>query len=58
MQASAGAFLLLHLRCTSRGILQITGFTHHRLRGAVSKFYMSLRCPPQCLSLTKFASRV
>lgn len=33
MQASAGACLLLHLRCTSRGDLQITGFTHHRLCG-------------------------
>lgn len=33
MQASAGACLLLHLRCTSRGILQITGFTHHHLCG-------------------------
>jgi hypothetical protein len=56
MQASAGPCLLLHLRCTSRGILQITGFTHTTC--AVSKIYMSLSCPPHFLSLVKFASRV
>jgi len=33
MHASTGACSLLHLRCTYQGVLQITGFTHHRLCG-------------------------